>query len=81
LKLEETEFVLDFAEKVQDNWKVFGYFINAFFAAPASIRDGGGVMHYEYQGNPKFKNWFDSAGKNLHANFPYQFWLIKRCMR
>jgi hypothetical protein len=40
LKLEEAEFVLDFAEKVQDNWKVFGYFINAFFAASASIRDG-----------------------------------------
>jgi hypothetical protein len=77
LKLEEAEFFLDLAEKNQDNRKAFGYFINAFFAAAASIRVDNGVMAYQYRKKAKaFKDWHTEAEKKMNTEFPYDFWVI-----
>ncbi len=76
-KLEEASF-LDQAERSQENVKIFfGFYINAFFSAAASIRVSDGVMVNEYQGVPGFKDWFDKASQNLNVKFPYEFWVKK----
>jgi hypothetical protein len=77
LKLEEAAFFLDLAEKSQDNVKGFGFFINAFFAAAASIRVDDGVMAYQYRKVEDFQEWLKEANKKLNVEFPYQLWVIK----
>jgi hypothetical protein len=77
LKLEEAAFFLDLAEKIQDNTKIFGFFINAFFAAAASIRADDGVMAYQYRKVEDFKDWLNEANQKMNAEFPYDFWVVK----
>jgi hypothetical protein len=77
LKLEEAEFFLDLAEKIQDNVKIFGFFINAFFAAAASIRVDDGVMAYQYRKVEDFKDWLNEANKKMNTEFPDKFWVVK----
>ncbi|HYZ58489.1 MAG TPA: hypothetical protein VE544_02450 [Nitrososphaeraceae archaeon] len=77
LKLEEAEFFLDFAEKIQDDVKIFGFFINAFFAAAASIRADDGVMVYQYRKVEDFRDWLKEANERMNAEFPSDFWIVK----
>ena len=77
MKLEEAAFFLDLAEKSQDNRKAFGFFINAFFAAAASIRVNGGVMAYQYRNAEDFKDWLKEENQKLNVEFPYEFWVVK----
>jgi len=77
LKLEEAKFFLDLAGKSQDDVKVFGFFINAFFAAAASIRVDNGVMAYRYRKVEDFYDWLKEPDDKLNVDFSYQFWIIK----
>lgn len=77
MKLEEAEFFLDLAGKSQDDVKVFGFFINAFFAAATSIRVDNGVMAYQYRKVEDFQDWLKEANDKLNVDFSYQFWVIK----
>ena len=77
MKLEEAKFFLDLAGKSQDDVKVFGFFINAFFAAAASIRVDNGVMAYQYRKVEDFYDWLKEPNDKLNVDFSYQFWIIK----
>jgi hypothetical protein len=77
LKLDEATFFLEHAETKQDDVKIFGFYINAFFAAATSIRVGDGVMVNEYQRIRGFNNWYNKAKQNLEVKFPYEFWVKK----
>lgn len=75
LKRDEAEFFLDLAERSQDDVRVFGFYINAFFSAATSIRVGTGVMNTEYRSVRGFNVWFQNARQNLSVDFPRDFWV------
>jgi hypothetical protein len=75
LKRDEAAFFLEFAGRSQDNVRVFGFYINAFFAAATSIRVGKGVMNTEYRDVRGFTKWFQKARENLNVKFPKEFWV------
>ena len=78
MKLEEAAFFLDLAVKVQDNVKVFSFFINAFFAGATSIRSDDGVMAYQYRKKKKeFQDWLKAAEKKMNVDFSSHFWVCE----
>jgi hypothetical protein len=71
LKLEEAAFFLEHADRNQDDVRIFGFYISAFFSAAASIRNN--VMLMEYQRIQGFNDWYKKANYNVEVNFRMNF--------